>query len=87
MSPVGPAHRLALTIESRTPRPDAAADESGWAGLSGAAVFSDEHLVGVITSDPASWQRSLEATRLSLVVDDNGFLEAFGRHAPLGRWR
>lgn len=62
-SPVSAADsgRLALTVDSRTAVKEH--DESGWAGLSGSAVFSGDHLVGVIQADPKRYEKSLEARR------------------------
>ena len=57
----GPPGRLALTIESRDPA--SRAGGSGWAGLSGAAVFCGEHLAGVITADTGGYDQSLTARR------------------------
>jgi Trypsin-like peptidase domain len=72
-----PSGRLALTVESREPRAREGGG-SGWAGLSGAAVFSGERLVGVVTTDPGDWKRSLEAMRITTVTDVDGFREALG---------
>lgn len=58
-----PAGQLALTVNSRQPA-GRSGGESGWEGLSGAAVFCAEHLVGVMLSVPARWQRSLTARRV-----------------------
>lgn len=70
-----PGGRLALTVESREPR-SRQGNETGWAGLSGAAVFCGEHLVGVVTTDPGEWTRSLGATRITAVTDLEAFREA-----------
>jgi len=58
--------RLALTVESRHPRDDPAPGKahSPWAGLSGAAVFSGEYLIGVVTADPGMYERSLVGCRV-----------------------
>ena len=42
---------LALTVESRSAM-DEPGGGSGWAGLSGAAVFSGDLLIGMVTTDP-----------------------------------
>ena len=43
---------------------------SPWAGFSGAPVFVDDHLVGVVRSDPTQWQHSrLEITPAAVVLD------------------
>ena len=68
------AGRLALTVESRPP----AGSGSPWSGMSGAAVFCGEYLVGVVTTDPGSWERSLEARRIEALADDDGLAELLG---------
>lgn len=60
---------LQLTVESRIARPFPES-ESGWAGLSGAAVFSGRHLIGIITTDPAHWAKALDGIRSSALIDD-----------------
>lgn len=69
-----PAGRLALTVESRDPT----GSDSPWAGLSGAAVFSGEYLIGVITTDPATYGRSLEGRRAEDFVSDHELAELLG---------
>ena len=69
-----PAGRLALTVESRDPT----GSDSPWAGLSGAAVFSGEYLIGVITTDPATYGRSLEGRRAEDFVSDHALAELLG---------
>jgi tetratricopeptide (TPR) repeat protein len=74
---------LALTVESRSARPSAAGG-SGWAGLSGAAVFSAGRLVGIVTTDPAQWAESLEGIRSSALIDDADLLVCIGAPIELG---
>jgi tetratricopeptide (TPR) repeat protein len=74
---------LALTVESRSARPSAAGS-SGWAGLSGAAVFSAGHLVGIVTTDPAQWAESLEGIRSSALIDDADLFVCMGAPIELG---
>ena len=64
-SPVSAAEsgRLALTVTSRK-AVDVQPGQSGWAGLSGAAVFCGDHLVGVMQADPSRYAESLEARRV-----------------------
>lgn len=71
-SPIGgrAAGRLALTVESR----EARGSDSPWAGLSGAAVFCGDHLVGVITADPAAYARSLAGRRAEDFCQDPGLV-------------
>ncbi|MFJ5614246.1 trypsin-like peptidase domain-containing protein [Streptomyces sp. NPDC093221] len=48
--------RDVLTVDGTppAPRPDGL---SPWAGMSGAAVFAGDVLIGVVTTDPTGWQR------------------------------
>ena len=64
--------RLALTVESRSARPDAVGD-TGWAGLSGAAVLSGEALIGIVVTDPGAWAGSLDALRGTVILGDPEF--------------
>lgn len=74
-----PAGRLALTVESR----EAMNSDSPWAGLSGAAVFSGEHLIGVITTDPGTYARSLEGRRAEDFCDDRELAKLLGSRPEL----
>jgi hypothetical protein len=73
------AGRLALSVESR----EAIAGGSPWAGLSGAAVFCGEHLVGVVTTDPGTYEKSLEGRRAEDFCDDPRFAQLLGRPPEL----
>jgi hypothetical protein len=68
------AGRLALTVESR----EARGGGSPWAGLSGAAVFCGDHLVGVITADPGTYARSLVGRRAEDFCEDSGLARLLG---------
>jgi hypothetical protein len=68
------AGRLALTVESR----EARGGGSPWAGLSGAAVFCGDHLVGVITADPRTYARSLVGRRAEDFCEDSGLARLMG---------
>lgn len=68
---------LGLTISSRRPRKTGAPD-SGWAGLSGAAVVCANRLVGMITEDPAAYIDSLRAVRAEAVLGDQGVAAVLG---------
>ncbi|GAA3779677.1 NACHT domain-containing protein [Streptomyces chiangmaiensis] len=54
---------------------------SPWAGMSGAALFDGELLVGVVTTDPGGWQHSrlmaVPATAIHIVA---GFYDAYLEH-------
>ncbi|MEV6009922.1 NACHT domain-containing protein [Streptomyces sp. NPDC051976] len=56
------------------PRPDGI---SPWAGMSGAAVFTDGVLLGVVTSDPRGWRHGrVTVTPVQRLRDEPGFLSA-----------
>jgi len=55
--------RLGTTLNSRELRD--VAGISGWSGLSGAAIFVDSHLIGVVVKDPPSAEESLEGVRIT----------------------
>jgi tetratricopeptide (TPR) repeat protein len=74
---------LALTVESRSAQ-SAPQGGSGWAGLSGAAVFSGGHLIGIVTTDPAQWAESLEGIRSSALIDDADLFVCLGAMIELG---
>ena len=71
------AGQLGLTVQSRQARP-AAAGGSGWAGLSGAAVFSGDALVGLVVKDPAAYERSLVGMRIETIADDAALRQLLG---------
>ena len=53
---------------------------SPWAGMSGAGVIADNHLVGVITVDPARYQDRLVAVPASGLLDRPGFRDRLAAH-------
>ncbi|MCB5181953.1 tetratricopeptide repeat-containing S1 family peptidase [Streptomyces antimicrobicus] len=57
---------------------------SPWQGMSGAALFAGDHLVGVVSGDPAQWGHArVEAVPVSVVVADAGFRRAMEAAAGL----
>ena len=48
-------------------------DPAEWGGFSGAALFSDNLLVGVVRTYDPSWQGKLEATPATFLLDDPSF--------------
>lgn len=60
---------LALTVESRRAQ-EARDGTSGWAGLSGAAVFAGDLLIGLVTADPQQWRAGLEGVRSARLLED-----------------
>lgn len=66
------AGRLALVLRSRRAADtttDTGATRSGWSGLSGAAVFSGQWLVGVVIEVPARFSGSLTGRRIEALGD------------------
>ena len=80
--------RLDLDVASASP--SARVGGSPWAGMSGAGVIADSHLVGVITVDPARYQGRLVAVPTSHLLADEGFRARLAEHrvraevAPVG---
>jgi hypothetical protein len=69
---------LALDGTPPAPRQDGL---SPLAGLSGAAVFARDVLMGVVTTDPAGWQHGrVTATPLYRLLDEQGFVAALTAH-------
>lgn len=62
--------RLGLTVTTR--EAGSGTKESGWAGLSGAAIFVDDCLIGVVTEDPPEWERSLTGVRIVRALEHDG---------------
>ncbi|MFB7163139.1 NACHT domain-containing protein [Streptomyces sp. NPDC056242] len=53
---------------------------SPWAGFSGAAVFTQDAIVGVVAHDPSGWQHGrLEVTSVGVLEADLGFRECLDR--------
>ena len=73
------AGRLALTVESR----EAIGGSSPWAGLSGAAVFCGDYLVGVVTTDPGRYAKSLVGRRVEDFCHDAGLIQLLGGRLAL----
>ncbi|QMU72988.1 serine protease [Streptacidiphilus sp. P02-A3a] len=56
---------------------------SPWAGLSGAAVFLGERLVGVVRADPGNWQHGrVELTPTAAILDSHQFLPMIEMFSP-----
>lgn len=82
------AGRLALQVTSRNAREEQVG-QSGWVGMSGAAVFSGDdldhpdYLVGVVTSDERAYAGSLGALRAETFITDPGVVSLLGATATL----
>ncbi len=61
LAPLGQLRQGRLDLDVASASPSARPDGSPWAGISGAGVITDNHLVGVITVDPARYQGRLVA--------------------------
>ncbi|MFF0087865.1 trypsin-like peptidase domain-containing protein [Streptomyces canus] len=78
-----------LNLQIRTGSSPLDRGASLWSGMSGAALFSGDHLIGVITEDRATIEGRLIALPVSAVFGDDGpaeanacLLAALGRTAP-----
>ena len=83
---VSPLKAGRLDFDVASASPSAREGGSPWAGMSGAAVIADNHLVGVITVDPARYQDRLVAVPASGLLADEGFrarLAAYGVRAEV----
>ncbi|MGX1364950.1 tetratricopeptide (TPR) repeat protein [Streptomyces canus] len=65
-----------LNLQIRTGTSPLARGASLWSGMSGAALFSGDHLIGVITEDRATIEGRLIALPVSAVFGDDGPAEA-----------
>jgi hypothetical protein len=90
LAPLGQLNQGWLDLDVASASPSAREGGSPWAGMSGAGVIADNHLVGVITVDPARYQDRLVAVQASGLLADAGFrarLAAYGvraEAAPVG---
>ena len=90
LAPLGQLKAGRLDLDVASASPSARDGGSPWAGMSGAAVIADNHLVGVITVDPARYAGRLVAVPAGGLLADEGFraqLGAFGvraETAPVG---
>ena len=65
LAPLGQLRQGRLDLDVASASPAAREGGSPWAGMSGAGVIADNHLVGVITVDPARYQDRLVAVPTS----------------------
>ncbi|MCF3102339.1 trypsin-like peptidase domain-containing protein [Streptomyces roseoverticillatus] len=62
--------------------PELASGNSPWEGMSGAALFADGLLLGVVAEAPRNWRHQrLEAVKGRTLLDDASFVDVFTRHA------
>ncbi|MGN9757563.1 hypothetical protein [Streptomyces sp. SD31] len=65
-----------LNFQIRTGGSPAVQGSSLWSGMSGAALFAGDHLVGVITEDRATIEGRLTALPVDAIIGDDGLDEA-----------
>jgi hypothetical protein len=73
LAPLGQLKQGRLDLDVASASPSARAGGSPWAGMSGAGVIADNHLVGVITVDPARYQGRLVAVPVGRLLADPAF--------------
>ena len=90
LAPLGQLRQGRLDLDVASASPSAREGGSPWAGMSGAGVIADSHLVGVITVDPARYQDRLVAVPAGPLLADAGFRARLAAHgvpaeaAPVG---
>ena len=90
LAPLGQLKAGRLDLDVASASPSAREGGSPWAGMSGAGVIADGHLVGVIIVDPARYQGRLVAVPVSRLLADEGFRGRLAAHklpteaAPVG---
>ena len=80
LTPLGQLKAGRLDLDVVSASPSARAGGSPWAGMSGAGVIADNHLVGVITVDPARYQDRLVAVSAAQLLTLPGFLACLDDH-------
>ncbi|MCQ8768557.1 S1 family peptidase [Streptomyces telluris] len=73
-------NRYVLDVKDVTPEP--AGGDSPWQGMSGAALFADGLLLGVVAEAPRNWRHQrLEAVKGRTLLDDASFVDVVTLHA------
>ncbi|MFF3940488.1 NACHT domain-containing protein [Streptomyces phaeofaciens] len=68
-------------LESDGPPPQSPGDGSPWSGLSGAGLFCQGTLIGVVVTAPVGWNHGrVEAVPVRMIADDPAFRAALARH-------
>jgi Tetratricopeptide repeat len=73
LAPLGQLKEGRLDLDVASASPSAREGGSPWAGMSGAGVIADNHLVGVITVDPARYYGRLAAVPVARLLADPVF--------------
>ena len=90
IAPLGQLKAGRLDLDVASASPTARPAGSPWAGMSGAAVVADSHLVGVVMVDPARYQDRLVAVPASQLLNNPEFRRRLADHgvpteaAPVG---
>ena len=84
LAPLGQLKVGQLDLDVASASPSAREGGSPWAGMSGAGVIADSHLVGVITVDPARYQDRLVAVPVTGLLADEGFRARLDAHGVPG---
>ena len=80
LAPLGQLRQGRLDLDVASASPTAREGGSPWAGMSGSGVIADNHLVGVITVDPARYQDRLVAVPARRLLADPGFQAVLAAH-------
>ena len=80
LAPLGQLRQGRLDLDVASASPTAREGGSAWAGMSGAAVIADNHLVGVISVDPARYKDRLVAVPASRLLAAPGFRDRLAEH-------
>ena len=80
LAPLGQLPQGRLDFDVASASPSTRDRSSPWAGMSGARVIADNHLVAVITIDPARYQDRLVAVPTSRLLGDEGFRAWLAEH-------
>ena len=90
LAPLGQLRQGWLDFDVASASPSAREGGSPWAGMSGAGVIADNHLVAVVTVDPARYQHRLVGVPVSRLLADPDFRAQLAAHgvateaAPVG---
>ena len=83
LAPLGQLKQGRLDFDVASASLSAREGGSPWAGMSGAGVIAENHLVGVITVDPARYQDRLVAVPVSSLLAEPGFRARLNDHGLL----
>ena len=84
LAPLGQLKAGLLDLDVASASPSAREGGSPWAGMSGAGVIADSHLVGVITVDRVRYRDRLVAVPVTGLLADEGFRARLDAHGVPG---